>query len=94
MIKLDFGAGRKVQINCGDSALQACFEASKPLIDKVAATPPANERKCHRHDRDRKDGERHAKGAKGAKGTKGAGAAGTGTGGGAGAPAEGMPKAE
>lgn len=38
-IKLDFGAGRKVDIKCGELAIEACIAAATPLIEKVATTP-------------------------------------------------------
>ena len=38
-VRLDFGMGRKVHIDCGDLALAACLDAAKPAIDKVAETP-------------------------------------------------------
>lgn len=38
-IRLDFGAGRKVAIDCGTATLDACIASAQPLIDKVASTP-------------------------------------------------------
>lgn len=71
-IKLDFGAGRRVRIDCGEAALQACLETAKPVIDQVASTPVAKERM----------GRHHRKGWK-----KGGAGAGDGAGAGAAAPA-------
>lgn len=39
MIRLDFGAGRKVEVNCGDSSLAACVETIAPLVEKVSSMP-------------------------------------------------------
>lgn len=40
-IRLDFGAGRKVEVNCGTTDLAACAAEIAPLVDKVAAMPVA-----------------------------------------------------
>lgn len=67
-IKLDFGAGRRVQIACGEADLKACIEAARPVIDKVAATPAAKDGMGRHHRKDWKDRARRDKGDKGARG--------------------------
>ena len=44
-IRLDFGAGRKVGISCGEATIEACIASAMPLIEKVAATPPVEHAK-------------------------------------------------
>lgn len=39
-IRLNFGGGRMVGIDCGDAKIDACIAAAMPLIDKVASTEP------------------------------------------------------
>lgn len=39
-LSLDFGAGRKISVNCGAAPIAECIEAATPLIDKVAQTNP------------------------------------------------------
>ncbi|MFE3837994.1 hypothetical protein [Pseudogemmobacter sonorensis] len=39
-LKLDFGAGRSVSIDCGETAIEACIAAAAPLIEKVADSDP------------------------------------------------------
>lgn len=41
MIRLDFGAGRTISVQCGETAIAACVEAITPLAEKLAATPAA-----------------------------------------------------
>ena len=66
MIRLDFGAGRKVEVNCGDSALAACVETIAPLVDKVASTPAE-------HGRDHRGGKGWGEKGRGDKGPGGKG---------------------
>jgi hypothetical protein len=70
-IRLDFGAGRMVKIDCGDAAIDACIAAATPLIDKVAATPAVEGWKGDHgkmghgkrwHDMDGHGGKGHGKG--------------------------------
>ena len=39
-IRADFGGGRKVAVDCGTAALDACVAAALPVIEKVAAAEP------------------------------------------------------
>ena len=62
-IKLDFGAGRKVDIKCGEATLEACIAAATPMIEKVASTPaPHPIMRGHGWKRGDKAGERGQKG--------------------------------
>lgn len=76
-IKLDFGAGRRVHIACGDAGLQACIEAATPMIDKVASTPVAKDRMGRYHRKGPKADARRGKGAAGAAAAPPAGDAAT-----------------
>ncbi len=62
VIRLDFGAGHKVSVACGETAIEACAEAIRPLAEKVAATAEAAGKPGHGG----KDGPGHKnKGGKG-----------------------------
>lgn len=39
-VRVDFGAGRKLHVDCGETALAECMAVVAPLADKVAATEP------------------------------------------------------
>ncbi|WP_112311534.1 hypothetical protein [Pseudogemmobacter bohemicus] len=58
MIRLDFGAGRTISVQCGETAIVACVEAITPLAEKLAATPASGPGK----DRDHSEGCNHGKG--------------------------------
>lgn len=58
MIRLDFGAGRTISVQCGETAIAACVEAITPLAEKLAATPAAGPGKDRDHAKGR-GGEHH-----------------------------------
>ncbi len=67
VIRLDFGAGREIAVQCGDTAIAACVEAITPLAEKLAATPavehgkgPGHE-KAHGKGKDRRDKDKRDK---------------------------------
>ncbi|MGA0539738.1 hypothetical protein [Neotabrizicola sp. VNH66] len=61
-LRVDFGGGRKVAIDCGDAALEACIAAATPLIDKVAATPVVEGKGGFHGKGERGHGKGHGKG--------------------------------
>ncbi|NPD14205.1 hypothetical protein HOY34_03205 [Xinfangfangia sp. D13-10-4-6] len=65
MIRLDFGGGRTISVNCGDTAIEACVQAISPLTDKLAATPVREDRNGpHKGKKDHHDRKGDKKGDK------------------------------